>query len=205
MPLLTANLHAYSYCNCHILRCRLYTPLSSHMLHFRLRVYTDNHKPCIHRFSNHVLHLSILPYHSNHMPAYEFFLSVPILTFHCDLPYLYLYTPCRRFRKSHLLYMLLLLRCVHIHNHMFHKHHLSTYDFLVLSSLYRSNHISFHVLLLSVSIFPHPNDCLHLFLHIHYGRYRKPLSAYRLLLRLYEYNRIHIPCSVHSPRYDLLY
>ena len=175
------------------------------MLHFRLRVYTDNHKPCRHRFSNHVLHLSILPYHSNHMPAYEFFLSVPKPVIHCGLPYLYLYTPCRRFRKPHLLYMLLLLRCVHIHNHMFHKHHLSTYDFLVLASLYRSNHISFHVLLLSVSTFLFLYDCLHLFLHIHYGRYRKPLSAYRLLLRLYEYNLIRIPCSVHYPRYDLLY
>ena len=139
------------------------------------------------------------------MPAYEFFLSVPILTFQCDLPYLYLYTPCHMFRKPHLLYMLLLRRCVRIHNHMFHKHHLSTYDFLVLSSLYHSNHISFHVLLLSVSTFLFLYDCLHLFLHIHYGRYCKPLSACRLLFRLYEYNRIHIPCSVHSPRYDLLY
>ena len=60
-------------------------------------------------------------------------------------------------------------------------------------------------LVAGVSTFLFLYDCLHLFLHIHYDRYCKPLSACRLLFRLYEYNHIHIPCSVHSPRYDLLY
>ena len=205
MPLLNASLHVYSYCKCHILHHILYTTLFSHKLHFLLYVHTDNYKLCTHHFPNHVLHLLILPYHSSHIFSDVFLLSVPTLPCRCDLPDFFLYIPCRSFRRQHPLYSLLLLRCARMHNHILHKRRLSTYDFLFLTLLYHSNHISFHALSLSVSILLFQYDYLHLFLHTQYDKYHKLPSAYKLRFHLYGYSHIRRHYNDRLPKYVLLH
>ena len=99
----------------------------------------------------------------------------------------------------------LLLRCARMHNHILHKRRLSTYDFLFLTLLYHSNHISFHALSRSVSIFLFKYDYLHLFLHTQYGKYHKLPSAYRLHFHLYVHTDNYKLCTHRLSKYGLLH
>ena len=119
------------------------------------------------------------------------------------MPDFFLYIPCRSFRRQHPLYSLLLLRCARMYNHILHKRRLSTYDFLFLTLLYHSNHISFHALSWSVSIFLFQYDYLHLFLHTQYGKYHKLPSAYRLHFLLYVHTDNYKLCTHHFPNHVL--